>query len=144
MNEFRGQVAVGKETVVVVIRRARFDARQHRFTPDKRGVMMMDGVYAVGADGFAADPEERQRYTRDDTILTDLQVTWNGQRIRVPKTVYRSVLSPDLTPRDTSDSKGSVYLVPGRDNQSVLIGLKGSDGVGGYNAWFTVCKNGEL
>ena len=115
----------GSHTARVVFRTKVFARARHRSTKVVRGQTIVDGRPAIGTDGNIPAVEiDSMRYYLD------------GKEIRIPSRLYADCFEPHF-------GNDYVTLKFGRDLQSVIISMSGSDGAGGYQVIWRLRKNGQ-
>jgi len=90
-----------------------------------RGQTMVDGRPAIGTDGNIPGVE-----------IDSMRFYLDGKEIRIPSRLYADCFEPNF-------GNDYVTLKFGRDLQSVIISMSGSDGAGGYQVVWRLRKNGQ-
>ena len=115
----------GSHTARVVFRTKVFARAGHRSTKVVRGQTMVDGRPAIGTDGNIPGVE-----------IDSMRFYLDGKEIRIPPRLYADCFEPNF-------GNDYVTLKFGRDLQSVIISMSGSDGAGGYQVVWRLRKNGQ-
>jgi len=115
----------GSHTARVVFRTKVFARARHRSTKVVRGQTMVDGRPAIGTDGNIPGVE-----------IDSMRFYLDGKEIRIPSRLYADCFEPHF-------GDDYVTLKFGRDFQSVIITMSGSDGAGGYQVIWRLRKNGQ-
>ena len=122
---FRFEKTEGSHTARVVFRTKVFARAGHRSTKVVRGQTMVDGRPAIGTDGNIPGVE-----------IASMKFYLDGKEIRIPSRLYADCFEPNF-------GNDYVTLKFGRDLQSVIISMSGSDGAGGYQVIWRLRKNGR-
>lgn len=122
---FQFEKKEGSHKARVVFRTKVFDRAGHRSTKVVGGQTMVDGRPAIGTDGNIPRVE-----------IDSMKFYLDGKEIRVPSKLYADCFEPNL-------GNDYVTLKFGRDLQSVIITMSGSDGGGGYQVTWRLRKNGQ-
>ncbi len=122
---FRFEKKEGSHTARVVFRTKVFARAGHRSTKVVRGQTMVDGRPAIGTDGNIPGVE-----------IDSMKFYLDGKEIRIPSRLYADCFEPNF-------GNDYVTLEFGRDLQSVIISMSGSDGAGGYQVIWGLRKNGQ-
>lgn len=115
----------GSHTARVVFRTKVFARAGHRRAKVVRGQTMVDGRPAIGTDGNIPGVE-----------IDSMRFYLDGKKIKIPSRLYADCFEPNF-------GDDYVTLKFGRDLQSVIISMSGSDGAGGYQVIWRLRKNGQ-
>lgn len=122
---YKFETKEGSHTARVVFRTKVFARAGHRSTKVVRGQTMVDGRPAIGTDGNIPGVE-----------IDSLRFYLDEKEIRIPSRLYADCFEPNF-------GNDYVTLNFGRDFQSVIIRVSGSDGAGGYQVIWRLRKNGQ-
>ena len=125
IKTFQFEKKEGSHTARVVFRTRLFTRAKHRSAGVVRGQTMVDGRPAIGTDGNIPGAE-----------IDSMRFYLDGKEIIIPRRLYADCFEPNF-------GDDYVSLKFGRGFQSVIVSMSGSDGAGGYQAIWTLRKDGR-
>jgi hypothetical protein len=125
IRTFRFEKEEGPHKARVVFHTRLFARKAHRSVGVVRGQTMVDGQPAIGTDGNMPGVE-----------IDSMRFYLDGKEIKVPRRLYADCFDPKF-------GNNYVTLKFGSDPRTVIISMSGSDGAGGYQAIWTLRKDGR-
>lgn len=79
------------------------------------------------------------------TEFAGFEVSWNGQRVKVPPSIYSDLFNPSLVPKTNLrlEDSGSVWASLNADGTAVLVEIEGGDDAVSYKVWIIISRNGK-
>lgn len=139
----------GRHTFTVHIVCANFKPRGRRITWKKSGegyLPAIDGRRVWESDGWGPD-EIRKKSAKDSLVQNTIEVRRfevrvDGRRWRVPASPTFDLLNLDLNFEAPNNEHGRAWL--SKDGRRLVLKQDGSDGGGGYCAYFVFHANGRV
>ena len=125
IGTFQFEKKEGSHVARVVFRTRTFTSAGHRSTRVVEGQTMVDGRPAIGTDGNIPAVE-----------IDSMRFYLDGKEIKIPRRLYADCFDPNF-------GNDYVTLDFGREFRGVIITVSGSDGAGGYQAVWTLRKDGQ-
>jgi len=124
IGTFKFEKRQGTHKSLVIFHTRAFQPSKHRVTKTRNYQTIVDGRLAHGTDGNVPDID-----------IGSIKLFLDGREVAIPRKQYSDCFEPNLD--------GSYLAIRfGRDFQSVIITMSGSDGAGSYEVVWRFRKNG--
>jgi hypothetical protein len=121
---FKFEKRQGTHKASVIFQSRAFAPSKHKVTKARDNQTIVDGRLAHGTDGNVPNME-----------ISSIKLFLDGTEVSIPRKLYSDCFEPNL-------DDGSLTIRFGRDFQTVIITMWGSDGAGGYEVVWRFRKNG--
>lgn len=124
IGAFKFEKTRGTHKVSVIFHARAFDPSKHKVAKARDHQTIVDGKLAHGTDGNIPKLE-----------IGAIKLFFDGTEVAVPRKLYSDCFEPNL-------DDDSLTIRFGRDFQSLIVTMSGSDGAGGYEVVWRFRKTG--
>lgn len=124
IDTFKFEKKQGTHKALITLDTRAFEPSKHKITKGRNYQTIVDGRLARGTDGNVPNIE-----------IASIKLSLDRTQIAIPGKLYSDCFEPNL-------DDDSLAIRFGRDFQSVIITMSGSDGAGGYEVVWRFRKSG--